>query len=133
MCGFEGDSEGCSGATLARKNFKSRSSNTKDSRRATNGDSTDTACDADSCSGCSWFSNSGGIEDEGGSVGTIKDRGDSVVYSFSFSFSFSALVSVSVSVSISVSVSTSGLSFVVGRTGEGFKSVGIEDEGMLEG
>ena len=64
---------------------------------------------------------------------TIKDRGDSVVYSFSFSFSFSALVSVSVSVFISVSVSTPGLSFVVGRTEKGCKSVGIEDEGMLEG
>ena len=92
-----------------------------------------TSCDADSCSGCSWFSNSGGIEDEGGSVETIKDRGDSVVFSFSFSFSFSALVSVSVSVSISVSVSTSGLSFVVCRTEKGSKYVRIKDEGMIEG
>ena len=102
------------------KNFKYGSPNTRDWRWATNGDSTGTACDADSCSGCSWLSNSARIEDivgGGGGGGTVKNRGDEYVFSFSVS------VSVSASVSISVFVSMSGSSFVVGRTEKGSKSV----------
>ena len=97
-------------------NMDLRTQETGDGRL--NGDSTGTACDADSCSGCSWLSNSARIEDiGGGGGGTVKNGGD--VYVFSFSVS----VSVSASVSISVFVSMSGSSFVVGRTEKGSKSV----------
>ena len=112
-----------------RVDFNSGSSNTRDWQPATNGDSTGTACDADSCSDCSWFSNSDGIEDKG-SGGTTEDGGD--VYTFSFSVSISG----SVSFSISVFVSMSGSSFVVSRTGKVSKSVGIEEGkgvGVIEG
>jgi hypothetical protein len=49
---------------------------------------------------------------KGGGDGTTKDGGELCL------FSFSGSVSVLISVSVSVSVSTSGLSIVVGRTGE---------------
>jgi hypothetical protein len=117
-----------------RVDFNSGSSHTRYWRRATNGDSTGTACDTNSCSGCSGYSDSGGIEDEGGGSGTVKDRGN--VYSFSFSVSVSVSGSGSVSVWISFFVSVSGSSSFVGRVGESFKSVGIEERkgvGVIEG
>ena len=99
-----------------REDFDSGSPKLRDWRCVTG-----TTCDTDSCSGCSWFSNSGGIKDEGGGGGTVKDGGDVYVFSFSVSVSGSA------SVSISVFVSMSSASFVVGRTGKVSKSVRIEE------
>jgi hypothetical protein len=93
------------------------------------GDSTGTACDADTCSGCFGLSNSGGIEDKGGGGGATKDGGELCFFSFSFS------VSLSVSISVSVFVFESGssfVSFVVGRARKGehveLKFDGMEDE-----